>query len=122
MMTSGDTKRSRSVKAEFDQDFDATAAGGGILAEKTMRSLGLRRYINKYLPPRAEAAEYIPREFVHTCHVRLAAILRSAGGTLRKQFGNDAGDILDESLDEFDDYSQKFAEKWQAKQDAQAIT
>jgi hypothetical protein len=58
MMTTGDTKRSRSVKAEFDQDFDATAAGGGILAEKTMRSLGLRRYIKKYLPPRGKAAEY----------------------------------------------------------------
>ena len=65
MMTSGDTKPSRSVKAEFDQDFDATAAGGGILAEKTMRSLGLRRYINKYLPPRAEAAEYSMEEAVY---------------------------------------------------------
>ena len=75
-MTEGDTKpcesvkknrsakksrkcaRSRSISAEFDQDFNATACGGAVLGEKTMRSLALRRYVNEYLPARSENAEY----------------------------------------------------------------
>ncbi len=52
------TIRPRSLKVEFDQDFNATANGGAALGEKTMRSLALRRYINKYLPSRSEDAEY----------------------------------------------------------------
>ena len=50
--------RPRSLKVEFDPDFNATANGGAALAEKTMRSLGLRRYIKKYLPSRGQNAEY----------------------------------------------------------------
>ena len=75
-MTQGDTKpshavkqkrspkksrkrdRSRSLKVEFDPDFNATPNGGASLAEQTMRSLGLRRYIKKYLPARGQNAEY----------------------------------------------------------------
>ena len=34
MRTPGDIKRRRSVKAEFDTGFAATAVGGGVLAEK----------------------------------------------------------------------------------------
>jgi len=53
-----DPRRPRSLKAEFDPNFDATANGGAALAEKTMRSLALRRYINMYLPARSEDAQY----------------------------------------------------------------
>ena len=37
------TIRPRSLKVEFDQDFNATANGGAALGEKTMRSLAFRR-------------------------------------------------------------------------------
>jgi len=58
MKSPGDTKRSRSVQAEFDEESRATASGGAVLAEKTMRSLGVRRAIKKHLPARSEDAEY----------------------------------------------------------------
>lgn len=82
-MTQGDTNPSRSVKhkrcgrnsrkrdrprslrAEFDPDFNATSNGGAALAEKTMRSLALRRYIKKHLPSRSEGAEYSMEEAVY---------------------------------------------------------
>ena len=50
--------RPRSLDAKFDPDFDATTRGGAALLEKTMRSLGLRRYVKKYLPKRGKAARY----------------------------------------------------------------
>jgi len=50
--------RPQSLDAKFDPDFDATTRGGAALLEKTMRSLGLRRYVKKYLPERGEAAHY----------------------------------------------------------------
>lgn len=65
MKTQGDSKRSRSVKAEFDEDFGATALGGAVLVEKAMRSLGLRRYVNKYLPARSPGARYSMEEAVY---------------------------------------------------------
>jgi len=55
---SGEASRARSLKVEFDQDFNATANGGAALGEKAMRSLALRRYVNEYLPARSEGAEY----------------------------------------------------------------
>jgi hypothetical protein len=58
-------KRPRSIKAQFDPDFDATSSGGAALAEQTMRSLGLRRYIKKYLPSRGEEAQYSMEEIVY---------------------------------------------------------
>lgn len=75
MQTSSDTKRPRSVKAKFDPDFDATANGGAVLIEKTMRNLGLRRYIKKYLPARADAALYTMEDAVGT----LASVLLAGG-------------------------------------------
>lgn len=59
-----DTKRPRSVKAEFDPDFDATANGGAVLIEKTLRALGVRRFVKKYLPARGAAALYPIEEIV----------------------------------------------------------
>ena len=56
MKRQGDTNRPRSVKAEFDSDFDATAHGGSVLVEKTLRGLNLRRFVGKYLPARGASA------------------------------------------------------------------
>ena len=58
MTSQGDTNRPRSVKAKFDGDFEATANGGGVLVEKTLRNLAVRRFVGKYLPARSEAARY----------------------------------------------------------------
>jgi len=58
MKTQGDTKRPHCVKAEFDPDFSATPLGGVALAEKTFRSLGLRRVLNKHLPERPKGAGF----------------------------------------------------------------
>jgi hypothetical protein len=58
MRTPSDTKRPRAVKAEFDPDFQATPMGGAILAEKTLRSLGMIRYVREYLPDRSPHAGF----------------------------------------------------------------
>ena len=58
MKKQGDTKHRRSVKAKFDQSFDATANGGAVLIEKTLRNLSVTRFVRKYLPERSEAAAY----------------------------------------------------------------
>lgn len=58
MTLTGDTKRPRSVKAEFDPDFLATSQGGAVLLEQTVRSLKIRRYLGKYLPARSKNALY----------------------------------------------------------------
>jgi hypothetical protein len=57
-MAQGDTTRPRSVTAEFDPDFAATAVGGGVLIERTMRRLGLQNKISKHLPKRSKQAKY----------------------------------------------------------------
>jgi hypothetical protein len=44
MKKQGDTKRSRSVKAESDPDFNAAANGRAVLIERMLRNLGLRRF------------------------------------------------------------------------------
>jgi hypothetical protein len=64
MKNQSDTKRPRSVKAEFDQDFDATANGGGVLVERTLRNLGVRRFVKKYLATRNDAALYAMEDVV----------------------------------------------------------
>jgi hypothetical protein len=64
MKNPGDSNRRRSVKAEFDADFDATAHGGAALIEKTLRSLGVRRFVRKHLPARSDAALYPTEEVV----------------------------------------------------------
>ena len=77
MNISGDTKRWRSVKADFDPDFDATAYGGAVLIEKTARGLGLLRYARKYLPGRADSAVYSSDKIA--CSL-IAALLKGGEG------------------------------------------
>jgi len=77
MKSQGDTRRPRSVKAEFDPRFAATARGGAVLAEKTMRSLRVRRWIGEHLPPRRPAAEYQTADGVYAL---LAGLLLGGKG------------------------------------------
>jgi len=58
MKKQSDSKHRRSVSAEFDQDFSATAHGGAALVEKVLRSLDISRIIKKHLPKRSDAALY----------------------------------------------------------------
>jgi len=71
------TKRPRSVKAEFDPDFRATPVGGAVLAEKAMRSLGLRRLIAGHLPARSEMAKFSTLDAVYPL---MAALLLGGRG------------------------------------------
>jgi hypothetical protein len=77
MKTQGDTKRPRSVKAEFDTDFAATPLAGTVLAEKTLRSLNVRRLIGEHLPARGELAGYSTVEGVYAL---MAALLLGGRG------------------------------------------
>ena len=52
MASSGDTTGPRSVKAQFDDNFSATASAGAVLIEKVIRSLGLRKMFARCLPQR----------------------------------------------------------------------
>ena len=65
MENQGDTKRPRSVKARFDDEFRATPDGGAVLGEQAMRSLGVRRAINKHLPARSPDALYSLQQAVY---------------------------------------------------------
>ncbi len=65
MKPQGDTKRPRSVKAQFDSDFNATANGGAVLAEKSLRRLGLRRIVNQHLAARKPRAKYTMENVAH---------------------------------------------------------
>lgn len=62
MKTQGDTKRPRSVKAEFENDFCASAHGGAVLVEKVLRSLRLWRILKQHLPARSDNAKYSMEE------------------------------------------------------------
>ena len=52
MTPHGDTKRPRSVNLEIDPDFGATALGGAVLIEQTLRSLGIAKALKAHLPAR----------------------------------------------------------------------
>jgi hypothetical protein len=81
MKTQGDTKRPRSVKAEFDPNFAATALGGSVLAEKAMRSLGVRRTVAEHLPARSDAAQFSTVEGVYALMGAMLVGSRGIGAT-----------------------------------------
>ena len=97
MTPQGDTKRPQSVKLEIDPDFCATAQGGAVLVEQTLRSLGLRKILKQHLPARSALAQFSAHGFAYAA---LAALLLGGGGInvleplradreLRKIFGLD---------------------------------
>ena len=53
MVKTGDKTRPRSVKAQFDDSFSATASGGAVLVERVIRRLGLRKLMDRFLPERS---------------------------------------------------------------------
>ena len=57
MAKQSDTRRRRSLEAEFDDGFSATAHGGGALAARVMRRLGMAKLVG-LLPERAAEAKY----------------------------------------------------------------
>jgi hypothetical protein len=57
-MGRGDTKRSHSVKADFDGEFSALSLGGAVLVEKALRSLGVRRLLGHHLSEGQAARAY----------------------------------------------------------------
>ena len=102
MKRQGDTNRPQAVKAEFDADFDATAHGGSVLVEKTLRALDVRRFVAKYLPARAATAAaggYSIQDVVGALVSALLAGRRGIGAVefvrrdalLREVFGLGAG-------------------------------
>lgn len=52
--------------------------------------------------------QLIPREQVHELLVMLSGVIRTAGETLQRQFGNDAARILEEALNDADGYIDRF--------------
>ncbi len=66
MKTQGDTKHPHSVNAEFDPNVAATSVGGGVLLERTLRRLDVRRLIDKHLPERSRQAKYSTIESVYS--------------------------------------------------------
>jgi hypothetical protein len=77
MTPQGDTKRPQSVKLEIDPDFCATAQAGAVIVEQTLRSLGLRKLLQQYLPARSDQAEFSAPDFAHAA---IAALLLGGGG------------------------------------------
>jgi len=77
MKTQGDSKRPRSVKAQFDPDFSATTLGGAVLAEQVLRSLRAMRLIGEHLPARGEEAHFSTTDGVYAL---MAAMLVGGRG------------------------------------------
>ncbi len=75
MATSRDTNRPHSVKAQFDDSFSATASGGAVLFERLIRGLGLRKMLDRCLPPRQ--GEYSSSEI---CEQVIAGLLCGGKG------------------------------------------
>lgn len=65
MRKRSDIRRPRAIQAEFDPDFQATPVGGGILAEKILRTLGIRSAIGDCLCERSPEAKYSMQEGVY---------------------------------------------------------
>jgi len=64
--------------------------------------------LERYRTARARIAEIdaeiregqaVDRDVLHETFSLMASVIRDAGATLRRQFGNDAGDILDVAID-----------------------
>lgn len=51
---------------------------------------------------RERRGSLLPRERLHALLVRLAALIRSAGEILQRQFGSDAATVLEEALNDAD--------------------
>ena len=81
MKTQGDTKRPRSVKAQFDPDFAATPMAGAVLVEKAMRSLGVRRMIAEHLPMRSRDAFFSTTQGVYAQMAAMVVGGRGIGAT-----------------------------------------
>lgn len=77
MTSQGDTSRPHSVKLEIDAKFEATAQGGAVLIEQTLRGLGLRKLLQAHLAARAEQAAYTSVDFAHGA---IAAMLLGGDG------------------------------------------
>jgi hypothetical protein len=53
--------------------------------------------------------DFLPREDAKTMLLEIASIYRSAGEILVRNFGNDAGDVINDALDEA---SRRFEQRW----------
>lgn len=65
MRSQGDIKRPRSVKAEFDSNFAATALGGAVVVEKTLRGLGVCKTVGDHLSERPGRTFYSTADVVY---------------------------------------------------------
>ena len=77
MILNGDTTRPRSVKCEFDQNFNATSHGGIVLEERTLRRLGIFHILKTILPERSEACTYQTEDWAYAF---MASILLGGRG------------------------------------------
>lgn len=77
MINKSDISRPRRVKADFDQNFNATSQGGAVLVEQVMRSLGVMRFIGDYLPTRSPLCHYSMPDAVYAL---IAALLVGGRG------------------------------------------
>lgn len=90
MAKTGDITRARAVKAEFDNSVCATANAGNVLAERTIRRLGLRRIASDYLPQRSKTAIYSSTDIAYSL---VAAFI--AGGKGEQACESLRGNALD---------------------------
>lgn len=88
MINKSDISRPRRVKADFDQNFNATSQGGAVLVEQIMRSLGVMHFISKHLPARSPLCQYSMPDAVYAL---MAALL--VGGR-----GIGANEVLSSSM------------------------
>ena len=58
MALKSDAKRPGGINADFDDSFSATSLGGGVIFEQVLRSLGIRRMLDKHLPSRGLQGGY----------------------------------------------------------------
>lgn len=70
--------------------------------DEAREKLTWEQYRRQRLKRLAEEGSYLPAELVHELLAELSTILRNAGELLAKHHGDDAQDILNTALDDFD--------------------
>ena len=84
-------------KYKLTRDDDPLMVGGSSPALERYRE---ERALLAKLDRREREAELLPRDEVRQSLAKMASVLRGAGETLQRQFGQAAADILNEALDD----------------------
>jgi len=93
--------RPKETEGDASEDGDSLAALKRQKLEQQVRKLRISAD-NEEMRNRRERASVIDRHLIEPALMRLADVLRSAGDALTRRFGNEAAEMLTNTLDDFE--------------------